>query len=102
MNFLEKLQQRWGLTSTTQTVLVIFGFAITGSTTSFMMKPIYAFIGIEGLWQKILGFIFLGMPVYQILLLVVGFCLGQFKFFLAFEKKMWGRFLPKKKTKEEV
>jgi hypothetical protein len=31
------------------------------------------------------------LPAYQVLLLLYGFLLGQFAFFWAFEKRMFGR-----------
>ena len=40
-------------------------------------------------------------PIYQILILIVGFLFGQFKFFWDFEKKMLFRLGLKKRVKNE-
>lgn len=42
-------------------------------------------------WEyRMLFFIFLSLPLYNILLLIWGFIFGQFRFFLNFEKQFFG------------
>jgi hypothetical protein len=85
------LKQRWGLTSNFQLTLIIIVFAITGSASAWLSKPFCLWLGIT---KEDLGFWFtpirllLIFPIYQVLLVVIGFLFGQFKFFWAFEKKM--------------
>lgn len=89
---MEKLKQRWGITSTTQLVVIIVVFAATGSTSAYLSKPVLAWMGITkhtmSLWLYYPLYIVLIFPIYQLLLLFFGFISGQFKFFWAFEKRM--------------
>ncbi|MCO6149372.1 DUF6787 family protein [Flavobacterium sp. NRK1] len=86
------LKQRWGITSNFQFVVIFIVFAITGSTSAYLSKPILAWIGITkqsvSPWFYYPLYIILIFPVYQILLVSIGFLFGQFKFFWRFEKKM--------------
>jgi len=87
-----KLEKKWALTHKWEYISVFIVFAVTGTSSVFISRPIIKFIGItkENLnpffyWVLyiIIGFIF-----YQILLVLIGWLLGQFKFFWNFEKKM--------------
>jgi hypothetical protein len=99
-------KSRWGITSNFQGVVIFVVFAITGSTSAYLSKPILAWLGlvkgeVSG-WIYYPLYIILIFPVYQVLLLTFGFIFGQFKFFWAFEKKMLrsmklGFLLPKEK-----
>jgi manganese efflux pump family protein len=85
-------KSRWGITSNFQLVVIIVVFAITGSTSAYLSKPILAWLGlvkgeVSG-WIYYPLYIILIFPVYQVLLVSFGFLFGQFKFFWAFEKKM--------------
>ena len=85
-------KQRWHITSNWQVLVIIVVFAITGSTSAYLSKPLLAFFGLTkdntSLWIYYPLYIILIFPVYQILLVFFGFVFGQFKFFWAFEKKM--------------
>ena len=85
-------KQRWNITSNTQMIIIITVFAITGSTSALLSKPILALFGIIkgdiSNWIYYPLYIILIFPVYQVLLVSFGFIAGQFKFFWAFEKKM--------------
>lgn len=85
------LKQRWGLTSNFQLTLIIIVFAITGSASAWLSKPVCLWLGIVkedlGFWFTPIRLILI-FPIYQVLLVAIGFLFGQFKFFWAFEKKM--------------
>jgi hypothetical protein len=85
------LKQRWGLTSNFQLTIIIIVFAITGSASAWLSKPFCLWLGITkedlGLWFTPIRLILI-FPIYQVLLVAIGFLFGQFKFFWAFEKKM--------------
>ncbi|MDX1277162.1 DUF6787 family protein [Oceanihabitans sediminis] len=99
---MEKLKKRWGIDSNKQVIIILFVFAVTGSTASFIGKPILAFLDItpETLntilyWVIRIVMLFV---MYQFLLIFFGWLFGQFNFFWNFEKKMLtriglGRFL---------
>ena len=88
---MEKLKKKWGVTSNFKFVVIFIVFAITGSLSAYLSKPITNYIGLteENLsnfyWPIRLIAIF---PLYQVLLVFFGFVFGQFKFFWWFEKKM--------------
>lgn len=97
---LEGLKRRWNINSNLQLVVILVMFAITGSATVYVKKMIFGWIGIDAeteLWFKIPLYIAIIFPIYQIMLLIVGTLLGQFRFAWEFEKKMFSRFISKKK-----
>ncbi len=86
------LKERWGVTSNFQMVIIFIVFAITGSTSAWITRPILAAIGIEKdamnpfiYWPLSLLLI---LPVYKVLLIAIGTLFGQYKFFSRFVKKM--------------
>ncbi|MFE3871186.1 DUF6787 family protein [Flavobacterium sp. ZS1P70] len=91
---MENLKKRWGIETNFQLAIVFIVFAITGSASAWLSKPFCFWLGIT---KSDLGFWFtpvrllLIFPLYQVLLVLIGFVFGQFKFFWAFEKKMLKR-----------
>lgn len=85
-------KERWNITSDWQVVVIIIVFAVTGSTSALIAKPVLGLFGITketiSLWFYYPLYIVMIFPVYQVLLVTFGFIFGQFKFFWAFEKKM--------------
>lgn len=97
---MEKLKERWGVTSNVQIIIIFIVFAITGSSSVFVAKPFLSLLGIakdnfsDAWWGSFLYWtlrILLIFPFYQILLVIYGWLFGQFKFFWDFEKKMLNR-----------
>lgn len=92
---MNKLKQRWGIEHNWQVIVIIIVFAITGSTASFIGKPILAFLNITPETFTTLGYwvvrIVLLFIMYQIMLVSFGWLFGQHKFFWTFEKKMLRR-----------
>lgn len=92
---MNKLKQRWGITSNIQIGLILIVFAINGSFAAWLAKPVTLYVGISQetlhpilYWMLRILLIF---PIYQLTLPIVGFAFGQFKFFWNFEKKMLSR-----------
>lgn len=89
---MKKLKQRWGITSNFQLVIIFIVFAITGSASAYLSKPVTNWIGITkenlSMWLYIPVRLIVIFPAYQVLLVLFGFLSGQFKFFWEFEKKM--------------
>lgn len=85
-------KERWNITSNWQVFVIILVFALTGSTAAMISKPILHWLGVSKETHHILLYLLLYIliifPIYQILLVGIGFLFGQFKFFWAFEKKM--------------
>lgn len=97
---LQKLKTRWHIESNLQLILILLTFSVTGSLSVMVRRPIFEYLGIDAttsLWVKIPMSILIITPAYQILLIIIGTLLGQFKFFWAFEKKMVSRFQFNKK-----
>lgn len=96
----EKLKKRWKIQSNFQVIIILIVFAITGSTTVYLKKIIFDLLEITQkthIGIKIPVYILVIMSVYNLLLLIVGFVFGQFRFFWEFEKKFFSRFLFRKK-----
>ena len=98
VNTLTRLQEKWGVNSLWQVFVICVVFAITGSMSLKVGRPVLDFIGVHQetmnpwlYWPARLLIIF---PIYQVLLIIFGTLLGQFKFFYQVEKKMLGRMLP--------
>jgi len=95
-NWFTRLKTKWNV-SALQAVIILLVFACTGFTVLFLKGPILSLFGPEEertFWHSILYYIFI-LPVYNIVLLIYGFVFGQFKFFWAFEKRMFRRILGK-------
>ncbi|MBT8317769.1 MAG: diacylglyceryl transferase [Lutibacter sp.] len=90
---MEKLKQRWGLTSNFQVLLILIVFSVNGSFAAWIAKPLTESIGLDYettnpwiFWPVRILLIFF---IYQLTLPLVGFVFGQFKFFWNFfTKKM--------------
>ena len=88
---MKKLKERWGVTSNLQLTIIFIVFAITGSTAAYLSKP---FTDLIGLTKYNLGWLYIPVrliaifPIYNVLLVSIGFIFGQFDFFWNFEKKM--------------
>lgn len=86
------LKQKWGITSNVQFIIILVVFAITGSTSAWITRPVLEMIGITKdslhplvYWPLSLILI---LPVYKVLLIIIGTLFGQHMFFWNFVKKM--------------
>lgn len=88
----KKFEKRWGLTYKWEMIRVFIVFAITGTSSLYIGKPIIKLIGInkENLNPFLywLLFIFVSLLFYQIFLVFFGWLFGQFYFFWNIVKKM--------------
>ncbi len=81
--------------------IIFLVFSISGSLTIYLSKPIIFLLNIDYLIEtKFLYYtirILIIFPLYQIILLFVGFVFGEHKYFIEFEKKTFKKlFLIKK------
>ena len=86
------LKDKWNLKSNFQLVIILIVFAITGSGSLYISKPLMEFLSISSenmdiYLYRILRFIIVTV-VYQFVLLLVAFVFGQFNWFWNFEKKI--------------
>ncbi|ARN77880.1 prolipoprotein diacylglyceryl transferase [Nonlabens spongiae] len=92
----QKLYKKWNVERRYRMIAIFLVFAITGSASARLSGPFLELFEIDldhlspwVFWPIRLLVIF---PVYQILLVVIGWLFGQFDFFWWFEKKMLRRF----------
>lgn len=92
---MEKLKEHWDIDSNFQIIVIFIVFAVTGSTASYIGKPILNYLNITpenfssfGYWTIRILLLFI---MYQIMLVFFGWVFGQYKFFWNFEKKMLRR-----------
>lgn len=85
---MENFKRRWNITSNFQLTIIIIVFAITGSTSAYIAKPILNFLGITkesvGLWLYIPLYIIIILPIYKVILFIIGTIFGQRVFFSKF------------------
>jgi hypothetical protein len=94
--FWEKLKVRWGISSDWQVAVILLVFTLTGFTFLFISPYIDELFGLsddDPLWLKIVVFVLVTLPVYNVLLIIWGTILGQFKFFKNFIIKFFSRLL---------
>ena len=91
-----KLEDKWKVTYRWELIAIFIVFAITGSSSVFIGRPLIKYIGItkENLNPIVywILYIIIGLIFYQVLLVFYGWLFGQFQFFWNFEKKMLKRF----------
>ncbi|MEM1406631.1 MAG: DUF6787 family protein [Bacteroidota bacterium] len=97
MSWFEKLQQKWDV-GPLRVILILIVFACTGFTVLFLKEPVLSMILADGerSWLFTVAYYVLILPIYNLILLIYGFVFGQFKFFWAFEKRMFRRISKKK------
>lgn len=95
-NYFERFKLKYGIQSNWSAFIIIVVFAITGSLSVKVGRPLLDFLGVHKetmspwvFWPLRIVIIF---PIYQVLQIVIGFIFGQFSFFWAFQKKMYGPF----------
>jgi hypothetical protein len=105
---MNKLRERWGLTSNRQIWLVLLVFCLTGTTVMLLKKGLFKWSGIDQTEYKttvsILYYIFI-LPVYQGLLLAYGYLFGLHTFFWEKEKRFYARikgFFVKNKEENKI
>ncbi|MBC36079.1 MAG: prolipoprotein diacylglyceryl transferase [Bacteroidetes bacterium] len=94
--WIERLKNRWGIYSTFQVIIILIVFSLTGFSTLYIEKKVIDLLNIDTSgqwWVAVLIFIFITLPIYNVVLLVYGAIFGQFKFFWNFEKRFFGRII---------
>ena len=99
----KKVENIWKVDYKWEMISIFIVFAITGSLSGKLAGPLVHWIGLDSenvhsvvYWTLRILLIF---PIYQILLVGIGWLFGQYQFFWNFEKKMLkrmglGTFLP--------
>ena len=87
--YFQRLKDKWGLNSVYQVVVILFVFALTGTTVMLLKKPILNYFSNSSEDNIIFSVIYyiLILPLYNIILLFYGAIFGKFSFFWEFEKR---------------
>lgn len=95
LKLFKRLAVKWNISYQWELIAIFLVFAVTGSTATKISGPVIEFVGLKDaitnsfiFWSLRILIIF---PIYQVLLVVIGWIFGQFQFFWAFEKKMLSR-----------
>ena len=91
MKWAERLKSKWNIQSDWDFWMIMLTFSLAGMSIMSIRKIIFPLLGIKAvtpLWIKILVYIPLFPPIYQLGLLFFGFLLGQFPFFWEKEKRL--------------
>ena len=92
---ISKLEAKWVVDQRWELIRIFIVFAITGSSSVVVGRPVIKLIGItqENLHPFLYWILFvtISLVFYQILLVLLGWVFGQFQFFWNFEKKMLRR-----------
>ena len=94
INWIEKLKARWQVNSAWQVVVILIVFALTGFTVMYGKRWFFKAIGFDettAWYIKMMVWIVLILPIYQVVLLFYGSIFGQFNFFWNFIKRTFGR-----------
>lgn len=90
-----RLYKRWGVEYRWELIAIFLVFALTGSTAGKLSNPIMEMIGLDKnivsgwiYWPVRILMIF---PIYQVLLVFIGWIFGQYSFFKNFAVKMVSR-----------
>lgn len=104
MSWIDKLQQRWNVTSVFQVVVILVVFACTGFTVLLLKRPLFRYLfegGDVPWWASVIYYILI-LPIYNLILLFYGFVFGQFRFFWNFEKRFFARLTGKPTGKTNI
>jgi hypothetical protein len=86
----ENLKKKWKVDNR-QLILILCTFAVTGTLTAYISRSITSWVGFTDEtfwgWKFILRLSIL-LFGYQVIILIVSFFFGQFRFFWNYEKKI--------------
>lgn len=95
MFLFKKLKKRWDVSYRWELIAIFLVFALTGSLAAKLSSPLLVLLGFT--WESTNGWLYvllrilLIFPIYQVLLVAIGWVFGQFSFFWKFEKQMLSR-----------
>lgn len=88
---LEKLKQRWNVSSVKDVIIILVVFALTGFSIMYLRRLLAAnFEWAQANWFRNIYY-WIIFPVYNLVLLMYGFLFGKFQFFWEFEKRFFKR-----------
>jgi hypothetical protein len=90
VNVLERMKTRWGV-GPWGVVAILLAFSLAGMTVIELKKPVLSVLLPDDApdWVRWSVYILVVLPLYQVVLLIYGTLLGQFRFF--WRKLQWMR-----------
>ena len=90
--WLARLREKWQV-STAQVWIILLVFACTGTTVLLLKRPLLAAVAGDSEPPVLFTVTYYALivPIYNTLLLAYGTLFGQFHFFWAYEKRLFGR-----------
>jgi hypothetical protein len=87
----QKLKVRWGIKTNARMAKIWVVFAVTGSLSAYIARPMLDNLGLGTLplLLRVPLRLVLILPVYQCILLALGAVAGEYRWFMWFLKKMW-------------
>jgi len=89
--WINRLKQKWGITSTGQVIAILLTFSLAGLSVTQIRPIVWTLFGYTqetSRWITVPTYLVMIFPTYQVLLLLFGTLLGQFRFFWAKEKAL--------------
>jgi len=87
--YFQRFKSKWGIQSNWQLTKIMIVFAMAGQSILFIMPFVKSYFGLPDdiniIW-KVLFFIFISFPIYQIMLLLWSLLLLEHRFFVFFIK----------------
>lgn len=95
LKLFKKLALKWKVSHRWELIAIFLVFAITGSTAAKISGPILDLLQLNKIISNSFLFwtirLLIVFPIYQVMLVLIGWLFGQFNFFWDFEKKMLKR-----------
>lgn len=95
MIFMNKLIHIFKAKSITHLFLIFLIFGISGSLSVIISEPLLNYLNIKYFISNNIVYFIIRLiiifPIYQIVLIIIASLFGEYKYFLAFEKKMLKR-----------
>lgn len=95
LKLFNSLEKKWNITYRWELIAIFLVFAITGSSAAKLSGPLVRLLHLHEYFNNPFLFwtirLLIVFPIYQALLVVIGWFFGQFNFFWNFEKKMLRR-----------
>ncbi|HRY98521.1 MAG TPA: hypothetical protein P5550_05620 [Bacteroidales bacterium] len=94
-------QAWWKKYTLKEGLIIMVIFAFTGASAvgvAGVLKPLFGMDRDTPFLVTAAYFVFVSIPMYQVLLLFWGFIFGRYRFFLEYEKKSLGRIFRRKKA----
>jgi hypothetical protein len=91
LKIFKQLKDKWGIDSNLQAVAILTVFTLAGPTVVLIKAWYYNLLGFDEATStatKTIAYLLFIFPAYQVLLLLYGFLLGQFRFFWEKEKAL--------------